>query len=291
MVTNSNFFKESFSINGQEIRNSGPVFIIAEIGINHNGNLSTAIDLIKSAKETGASAAKLQTYITDKRVKKDNPAYEILKKCELTKKDHKELFDFAKDLNFTLFSTPFDDESVDLLQELNCPAFKIASFDTTNTKLLARLSNTKKPLIMSTGMTNEEELKKALDTILQNKIPNEPGELAIMHCVSSYPLDEVNGNLATINYLKDFFKGPTGFSDHSLGNILIQYAIAAGSSIIEKHFTLTRNQKGPDHKLSANPAMMGEIVELSKKIKKIFGKKFLGIRDCEKNTKIFRRLS
>lgn len=291
MVEKLNFYKDKFSINDNEIGDNSPVFIIAEIGINHNGNLHTAIDLIKTAQKCGASSAKLQTYITDKRVAKDNPVYEILKKCELTQGEHRELFDLAKDLKFTLFSTPFDDESVDLLEELHCPAYKIASFDTVNTKLLSKVSSTKKPLIMSTGMTNKEELEKALNTILEKKTSSEEAELAIMHCISSYPLEEENGNLATIKYLKKNFNGPVGFSDHSLGNLLIQYAIAAGSSIVEKHFTLTRNQEGPDHSLSAEPAMLKEIVVQSKKIKNIFGEEFLGIRNSENSAKIFRRSS
>ena len=291
MVEILNSYKEKFLINDQEIGGDNPVFIIAEIGINHNGNLSTAIELIKSAKESGASAAKLQTYITDKRVAKDNPVYEILKKCELSKKDHKELFDYAKEIKFTLFSTPFDDESVDLLQEYKCPAYKIASFDSVNTKLISKVATTGKPLIMSTGMTNEEELKKALVTIVQKKLPNEDANLAIMHCISSYPLQEEDANLATIRYLKSFFNGPVGFSDHSLGDTLIQYSVAAGSNIIEKHFTLTRDQEGPDHKLSAEPEMLKKIVEQAKKIKKILGEKHLGIKDCEGSAKVFRRPS
>jgi|SaaInlV_165m_DNA_3_1040750.scaffolds.fasta_scaffold20490_2 N,N'-diacetyllegionaminate synthase len=289
MVSNEKFFKKNIKFGDQYIGEGNPVFLIAEIGINHNGDLNKAIDLIKAAKESGADTAKLQTYVTEKRVTKDNPVYDILKKCELSFKDHKELFDFAKSINFKIFSTAFDDDSIYLLEELNTPAYKIASFDSVNKKLISKIEQTNKPVIMSTGMTTKSELDEALNIISKNR--TKETELAIMHCVSSYPLKEDEANLATINYLKSFFPGPVGFSDHSLTDTLIKYSVASGSTIIEKHFTLSREDEGPDHKLSADPKMLKEIVSQIKNIKKIFGEKFLGVRKNEKNTEIFRRPS
>jgi N,N'-diacetyllegionaminate synthase len=289
MVSNEKFFKKNIKFGDQHIGEGNPVFLIAEIGINHDGDLNKAIDLIKAAKESGADTAKLQTYVTEKRVKKDNPVYDILKKCELTFKDHKELFDFAKSINFKIFSTAFDDDSINLLEELNTPAYKIASFDSVNKKLISKIEETNKPVIMSTGMTTKSELDEALNIVTKNRTKEK--ELAIMHCVSSYPLKEDEANLATINYIKNFFPGPVGFSDHSLTDTLIKYSVASGSSIIEKHFTLSREDEGPDHKLSADPKMLKEIVNQIKTIEKIFGEKFLGVRKNEENTKIFRRPS
>ena len=289
MVSNEKFFKKNIKFGDQYIGEGNPVFLIAEIGINHNGDLNKAIDLIKAAKESGADTAKLQTYVTEKRVTKDNPVYDILKKCELSFKDHKELFDFAKSINFKIFSTAFDDDSIYLLEELNTPAYKIASFDSVNKKLISKIEETNKPVIMSTGMTTKSELDEALNIVTKNRTKEK--ELAIMHCVSSYPLKEDEANLATINYIKNFFPGPVGFSDHSLTDTLIKYSVASGSSIIEKHFTLSREDEGPDHKLSADPKMLKEIVNQIKTIEKIFGEKFLGVRKNEENTKIFRRPS
>lgn len=289
MVNNEKLFKKNIKFGEQHIGEGSPVFLIAEIGINHNGDLNKAIDLIKAAKESGADTAKLQTYITEKRVKKDNPVYDILKKCELSFKDHKELFDFAKSINFNIFSTAFDEDSINLLEELNTPAYKIASFDSVNKKLISKIEETNKPVIMSTGMTTKSELDEALNIVTKNR--TKETELAIMHCVSSYPLEEDEANLATINYIKSFFPGPVGFSDHSLNDTLIKYSVASGSSIIEKHFTLSREEEGPDHKLSADPKMLKEIVNQIKIIEKIFGEKFLGVRKNEKNSTIFRRLS
>ncbi len=289
MVNNEKLFKKNIKFGEKHIGEGSPVFLIAEIGINHNGDLNKAIDLIKAAKESGADTAKLQTYITEKRVKKDNPVYDILKKCELSFKDHKELFDFAKSINFNIFSTAFDEDSINLLEELNTPAYKIASFDSVNKKLISKIEETNKPVIMSTGMTTKSELDEALNIVSKNR--TKETELAIMHCVSSYPLEEDEANLATINYIKSFFPGPVGFSDHSLNDTLIKYSVASGSSIIEKHFTLSREEEGPDHKLSADPKMLKEIVNQIKIIEKIFGEKFLGVRKNEKNSTIFRRLS
>ena len=266
MVSNEKFFKKNIKFGDQHIGEGNPVFLIAEIGINHDGDLNKAIDLIKAAKESGADTAKLQTYVTEKRVTKDNPVYDILKKCELSFKDHKELFDFAKSINFKIFSTAFDDDSIYLLEELNTPAYKIASFDSVNKKLISKIEQTNKPVIMSTGMTTKSELDEALNIISKNR--TKETELAIMHCVSSYPLKEDEANLATINYLKSFFPGPVGFSDHSLTDTLIKYSVASGSTIIEKHFTLSREDEGPDHKLSADPKMLKEIVSQIKNIKR-----------------------
>ena len=267
-----------------------PVFIIAEVGINHDGDIKKAIKLIKEAKNSGANAVKLQTYITEKRVPKDHAVYGILKQCELSHDDQKELFQLGKDIDITIFSTPFDDESVDFLKELNNPVYKIASFDSVNTKLLNKVSSTRMPVIMSTGMTSLDELGAAW-TALGGKDDGTGCDLALLHCVSSYPLDDKRANLSIIHYLHSVHEGPVGYSDHTIGTQIPIYGVAAGASIIEKHFTLDSASEGPDHAMSADPKTLTELVQRVRWIEEVLGKKDLRIRDAEEGSKSYRRPS
>ncbi len=267
-----------------------PVFIIAEVGINHDGDIKKAIKLIKEAKNSGANAVKLQTYITEKRVPKDHAVYGILKQCELSHDDQKELFQLGKDIDITVFSTPFDDESVDFLKELNNPVYKIASFDSVNTKLLNKVSSTRMPVIMSTGMTSLDELGAAW-TALGGKDDGTGCDLALLHCVSSYPLDDKRANLSIIPYLHSVHEGPVGYSDHTIGTQIPIYGVAAGASIIEKHFTLDSASEGPDHAMSADPKTLTELVQRVRWIEEVFGKKDMRIRDAEEGSKSYRRPS
>lgn len=267
-----------------------PVFIIAEVGINHDGDIKKAIKLIKEAKNSGANAVKLQTYITEKRVPKDHAVYGILKQCELSHDDQKELFQLGKDIDITIFSTPFDDESVDFLKELNNPVYKIASFDSVNTKLLNKVSSTRMPVIMSTGMTSLDELGAAW-TALGGKDDGTGCDLALLHCVSSYPLDDKRANLSIIPYLHSVHEGPVGYSDHTIGTQIPIYGVAAGASIIEKHFTLDSASEGPDHAMSADPKTLTELVQRVRWIEEVFGKKDMRIRDAEEGSKSYRRPS
>ena len=160
-----------------------PVHIIAEVGINHDGDMGKAVELVRQAKTAGADSVKLQTYVTEHRVPKDHAVYGILKQCELSHAEQKELFDLGKELGITVFSTPFDDESVDFLESIDTPVYKIASFDSVNTKLLAKVSSTNKPVIMSTGMTSLDELGLAWKA-LGGKEDGKGCDLLLMHCVS-----------------------------------------------------------------------------------------------------------
>ena len=279
---------KSIEIGNTKVGGGEPVFVIAEVGINHDGDMKKAIKLIKEAKKSGANAVKLQTYITDYRVPRDHPVYGILKKCELTHDEQKELFEIGQDHDLMMFSTPFDDESVDFLEEIDNPVYKIASFDSVNTKLLNKVRLTKKPVIMSTGMTNLDELGSAWRA-LGGKEDGTGCELALLHCVSSYPLEEESANLAIIQYLHSIHEGPVGYSDHTIGAHIPVFGVAAGASIIEKHFTLDSRSEGPDHSMSADPQILSELVDKIRWIERVLGTKDMKVRDAEREATSYRR--
>ena len=277
-------------IAGSDVGTGMPVHIIAEVGINHDGDVKKAAQLIREAKKSGADSVKLQTYITEYRVPKDHAVYGILKQCELSYDEQKELFDLGKDLGITVFSTPFDNESVDFLESLHTPVYKIASFDSVNTQLLKKVSLTEKPIIMSTGMTNLDELAAAWEA-LGGKKDGTGCDLLLMHCVSSYPLQDTRANLSTIPYLNNVHGGPVGYSDHTIGTKIPLLAVASGATLIEKHFTLDVNSEGPDHAMSADPTTLSELVQGIRWVEEILGPREMGVRDAEKDTLGYRRPS
>ena len=277
-------------ISHKNVGEGNPVFIIAEVGINHNGNIETAKLLIKAAKDSGASAVKLQTYITEKRVPKKSPIFELLKNCELSLNQTSELFNYARELDIIIFSTPFDDEAVDFLESIQCPVYKVASFDTVNKSLLRRISKTKKPIIMSTGMTNTDELNDAWKA-LGGKDDGSNCDLALLHCVSSYPTPINEANLSLINLLHRLHLGPVGYSDHTIGIEIPIMSVVAGAQIIEKHFTLNTKDIGPDHALSADPKVLKDLSDGVRRVEEILGKKELRLRDIEKEIEQYRRKS
>ena len=281
---------KNIKIENTLIGDGKPVFIIAEVGINHDGDIKKAIKLVREAKDSGANAVKLQTYITEKRVPKDHEVFGILKQCELSHDDQKELFQLGKDIDITIFSTPFDEESVDFLQEINNPVYKIASFDSVNTKLLNKVSSTNMPVIMSTGMTSLDELGAAWKA-LGGKDDGTGCDLALLHCVSSYPLEDKRANLSIIHYLHSVHDGPVGYSDHTIGTEIPIYGVAAGASIIEKHFTLDSASEGPDHAMSADPQTLKDLVQKVRWIEEVLGKKDMRIRDVEEGSTSYRRSS
>jgi N,N'-diacetyllegionaminate synthase len=289
-IHHGRFKMKNIKIEHLSIGENFPVFIIAEIGINHGGDLSIAKELVSEAKKSGASAVKFQTYITEKRVDKSSSIFTILKKCELSHASQSEIFEFSRDIGIIPFSTPFDDESVDFLESLNCPAYKIASFDTVNCKLLKKVASTKKPIIMSLGMTNLKELGLAWKA-LGGSEDGTGCDLALLHCISSYPTPKEEANLSVIPYLKKIHNGPVGYSDHTIGHEVPVLSVVAGARIIEKHFTLDSNQKGPDHALSADPKTFLEMVSQIRHIEKIMGNSDLLVRDIEKKSLQFRRIS
>ncbi|MDG2107482.1 MAG: N-acetylneuraminate synthase family protein [Woeseiaceae bacterium] len=266
------------------------VHIIAEIGINHDGDMAKAVKLIQEAKKSGADSAKLQTYITEHRVPKEHAVYGILKQCELSHAHQKELFDLGADLGITVFSTPFDNESVDFLEGLGAPVYKIASFDSVNTQLLKKVSATGKPIIMSTGMTSLDELGSAWSALGGND-DGTGCDLLLMHCVSSYPLEDTRANLSIIPYLHSIHGGPVGYSDHTIGTKIPLLGVAAGATLIEKHFTLDINSEGPDHAMSADPGTLSELVKGVRWVEEVLGKREMGIRSAEEAALSYRRPS
>ncbi len=229
---------------------------------------------------------KFQTYITEKRVPKDSPIYEILKKCELNAEQTEELIKFANYSDIIFFSTPFDDESVDLLVKFRVPLMKIASFDIVNMKFLEKVAKTSIPTIISRGMASKEEIDAALKIFKENNI-----EFAILHCISAYPAKDTDANLNVIQKLKELYDCPIGYSDHTLGIEVASLAVAMGACIIEKHFTLDVNAEGPDHQLSANPNTLKELVSKVRQIELIMGSNKLTTYACEKDILQYRRKS
>ncbi|MFC1753141.1 N-acetylneuraminate synthase family protein [Thermoproteota archaeon] len=262
-------------------------YIIAEIGINHGGDIKKAKALIDSAAKTGVDAVKFQTYITEKRISKDSQIFNILKECELNFAAFKELKDYTREYSLDFFSTPFDSESVEYLNSIGCNIYKIASFDIVNHKLLNDVSKTKKAVIMSVGMANMNEVEQALIILKRGS-----DKIALLHCVSAYPLSEKNADLSTIYTLQDKFTDcAIGYSDHTDDIIMPLYAIAAGAQVVEKHFKINQDMKCVDGVISITEAQAKKLVAETRWLEKCFGNGQMGIRGAEKDTAVFRRFS
>lgn len=258
-----NRFQGGFQIDRKPIGAGFPTYVIAEIGVNHNGDVKLAKQLIEIAAAAGAQAAKLQSFSADRLVapSAQKAAYQLvgadrnesqhamLKSLELNEAAHRDLFEYAKICNITLISTPFDEESADLLDSLGTPAFKISSGDLTHHRLLRHIAAKGKPMLVSTGMANIGEVHGAVQAIA--KAGNPP--VALLHCVSVYPADPADANLRAMATLEASFGLPVGWSDHTTNPIVSWAAVALGARILEKHITLDKNMPGPDHSASANP--------------------------------------
>jgi len=258
---------KKIAIGDKSIGQDQPAFIIAEVGINHNGSMKQAKKLVDEASKSGASSVKFQTYITEKRVQKDAPIFDILKQCEIGFKDQEELFNYANEIGLVAFSTPFDEESVDFLSEIDVPLFKVASFDIVNKPLLEKISETNTPVIVSRGMASESELDIAYRIFDDQNVP-----LAILHCISAYPIQNLDSiNLSTMSYLRDRYECLVGFSDHTIGPAASICAVTMGAKVIEKHFTLDKNDDGPDHIMSADPHEMEAMISGIRNVETMIG--------------------
>jgi sialic acid synthase SpsE len=278
---------ETVQIGKREIGDGRPVFIVAEVGINHNGDMKIARELMEKAKESGADAVKLQTYETEKRVPKDSPIYDLLKGCELTYDEQRELFALGRDLGLTVFSTPFDDAAVAFLDQEDTPLLKVASFDIVNHALLSKMASCGRPVIMSRGMATDRELEEALKIFDQKGV-----SVAVLHCISAYPVQSVADlNLSTIRFLKERYQRPVGYSDHTLSIEAPVWAVAAGAQIIEKHFTLSTTMEGPDHAISSDPDMLKKMVETIRSVETAMGEPVSGPIDAETEILQYRRPS
>lgn len=256
-----------------------PCFIIAEAGVNHNGDINLAKKLIDVAKGTGADAVKFQTFKAEnvvtqnaekaeyQKTTEEESQYRMLKKLELTGEDFKELSDYGKKNGILFLSSPFDKESVDLLCELDVPAFKVGSGEITDFPLLRYIAKKEKPIILSTGMSTLGEVEEALNVIRGEGVE----DVILLHCVSNYPARIEDVNLRAMETLKRAFKIPVGFSDHTHGIIVPIAAVTLGACVIEKHFTLNRNLPGPDHKASLEPDELKEMVKAIRDLEKSLG--------------------
>lgn len=262
-------------------------YIIAEIGINHRGDLDVAKQLIDSAVEAGVDAVKFQTYLTEKRVPEGNKeVFDILKSLELPFESFKELKEYANKYNVDFFSTPFDKESVDYLESIGTDIYKIASFDIVNHQLLKDVANTGKPVILSVGMSNLDEIKEAYEILKKGT-----DKIAILHCISSYPTDEKDAKLANISKLKEEFDCVIGQSDHTNDIFVPLCAVSAGAQIIEKHYKVDENFDCIDAPVSITQNQMSEMIKNIRRIEKIFGEEEFGVRETETGIVQFRRKS
>ena len=274
-------------------------YVIAELSGNHNGSIERAKAIIESAKKNGADCVKLQTYNPDTMtIKSDKQDFKIssglwkgynlwdLYEWAQTPFDwQNELFMHANKIGINCISTPFDETAVDLLEEIGCPFYKIASFEITDLPLIEYIARTKKPIIMSTGMANEEEISDAIEVLNEHG----SGDFAILHCVSGYPTPVEQNNLETINLLRDRFKCEVGLSDHTLGNTSAIISIAYGVKIIEKHFTLSREDGGPDADFSMEPKELNDLCIELEIAHKAIGTQSFERKEAEKSNIKFRR--
>lgn len=254
-----------FKIDGKEIGNQ--TYFIAEAGLNHNGDIKIAKKLIEEANDSGADAIKFQTYKTENFITQSNPYFKFFKKVELSYEEFGEIKDYAKKVGITFFSTPFDTESVDYLDKIGVPCFKVASSDITNMPLIRHIAKKKKPMIISTGSSTLQEIQDSIHwcTFEGNS------RIALLHCVANYPALPEESNLLSINTLKDIFHMPIGYSDNGDLILVDIVAISLGASIIEKHFTLDKKMKGPDHSFSIQPRDLKKLIHETRLIEKIKG--------------------
>jgi pseudaminic acid synthase len=274
-------------------------FFIAEISANHNGSLFHAKKLIEIAKKYGADAVKLQTYTPDTlTIKSNKPDFKIrgglwngktlwdlYEKAQTPFEWHKELFDWAKKLKIICFSTPFDETAVDLLETLECPFYKVASFEMNHIPLIKKIAQTKKPIIISTGMANLKEIDLAYKTAKKNGAK----EIILLYCVSNYPSKISDFNFNNIRILKERYNCKIGFSDHSTDNKVVAAAIAAGAEVIEKHVALEGQKKGFDLAFSLKGKEIKYYAQVIKDTSLMMGKKYFFRNKSENQSLQFRR--
>jgi len=289
------------NINGFKITQTSPPYVIAEMSGNHNGNLDTALKIVELSAQAGANALKVQTHtaegITFNSKSKDflindskslwngSYLYDLYKSTELSKDWHKEIFKYAKELDITCFSSPFDTDSVKFLEELDTPAYKIASFESTDVLLLKAVAKTNKPVIVSTGMATLSDIDLIVNTLEKYGCK----DYSLLKCTSAYPAEVADANLNAIPFLKEKYGCPVGLSDHTMGNLVPILSIGLGATIIEKHLCLDRSLGGVDSAFSMEPA---ELVALVKEVNLAWtalGDGNIGPSENEKKSTQFKR--
>jgi pseudaminic acid synthase len=290
---------KTISIDGRKIGVNYPPYVIAELSANHNGVLSKALDTISEAKKRGADAIKLQTYSADTMTidcdKEDfiikgglwdgYQLYQLYQEAQTPFDWHKEMFRHAKEIGITCFSTPFDETAVNLLEDLNTPAYKVASFEATDLPLIKYIASTKKPMIISTGMANLDEIEELVAVVRDGGCE----DLIILHCISSYPAPVEQSNLLTILDLQKRFGNQVGLSDHTTSNTASIVATAMGATVIEKHFILDRNDHGPDSSFSIMPDELESLCKDTKDAWMSLGQAGYERKNAEEDNVKFRR--
>ncbi|MCB1937585.1 MAG: pseudaminic acid synthase [Rhodocyclaceae bacterium] len=289
----------TYAIDGRPIGPEQPPYIIAELSANHNGSLERALQTIDAAQRCGASAIKLQTYTADTMtIDCDRPdfmvkgglwdgfkLYDLYKWAQTPFEWHQAMFEHARKIGVTVFSTPFDESAVDLLERLDAPAYKIASFENTDLPLMRYVARTGKPIIMSTGMATESEIAEAVDAARSAGCK----DLVLLHCISSYPAPMEQANIRQMQELARRFGIIPGLSDHTIGTTASVAAVALGACVIEKHFTLSRADKGPDSEFSIEPQELERLCREAQDAWLAIGKVGYQRQTAEEGSKVFRR--
>ncbi|MEL7199135.1 MAG: pseudaminic acid synthase [Pseudomonadota bacterium] len=290
---------QEITIDGQKIGPDHEPYVICEMSGNHNGSLERAITLLEAAAATGADAIKMQSYTADTiTIDHDGPdftvegglwdgrtLYDLYGEAQTPFEWHEPLFKRARELGVTLFSSPFDESAVDLLEELGAPAYKIASFEAVDLPLVAYVASKGKPMIISTGMANLDEIGEAVATARENGCQ----ELVLLHCISSYPAPDEQSNVRTVPDLAERFGVVSGLSDHTFGSAVAVSSIALGGCVVEKHFTLARADGGPDSAFSLEPDEFKTLVEDCKRAWRSLGKATYDLQGSESASVQFRR--
>lgn len=289
------------TIAGKKIGLNHPPFVIAEMSGNHNQSLERALEIVEAAANSGAHALKIQTYTPDtmtldlderefhisdsKILWAGSSLYKLYGEAYTPWEWHKPIFDRARELGMIAFSTPFDDTSVDFLESLDVPCYKIASFENTDLPLIRRVASTGKPLIISTGMASIAELDDTVKAARAAGCKN----LILLKCTSTYPATASNTNILTIPHMRELFNCEVGLSDHTMGVGVSVASVALGATIIEKHFTLNRADGGVDSSFSMEPAEMAQLLQETERAWKAIGRISYGATEAEKKSLIFRR--
>lgn len=262
--------KKEFSIQGRCIGEDHPPLVIPEVGINHEGNLSKALELVEAAAKAGAECIKFQCHITEAEMIptdmkpgqiSQERLWDIIKRCELTEQEERLVMDYCRQRGLIYFSTPFSREAADRLYAMGVPAFKIGSGECNNFPLLEHMAKMGKPIILSTGMNDIESIRKSVEVIQKYNCP-----LMLMHCTSMYPTPYNKVRLNAVTHLRETFGLPVGLSDHSIGIYTCLGAVSLGACVLEKHFTISRSWPGPDISISIEPQELNELIRGSRAI-------------------------
>lgn len=291
--------KKEIEIDGTRIGNSYEPYVIAELSGNHNNSINNAQKLIMAAKEAGANAVKIQTFkasalalpsrrdefVIKSGLWKGCSLHELYEKTSLPYEWHKGLFEYAAKKKITIFSSPFSEQDVEFLEELGCCAYKIASNELTHYPLIEEVIRTGKPIILSTGTATKSEIESTLELLDRYGAK----EYILLYCVSAYPTPVDEMCLSNIKQYQETFNIPVGLSDHSLGTIASVVAVSLGACVIEKHFTLDRNDGGSDSPFSLEPNELMELTSSVRQAYKSVGNPVWGVKDIEKKSPVYRR--